>query len=157
MKQKRERQTALLKLIRKRRLKSQEEIVRTLNSRGFSATQTSVSRDLRELGVVKAGGRYALPSEAGPADSTSVIDGHTNELIVSAEPIGANLVVVRTVIGAANTVAVGLDRLDSPDIVGTIAGDDTIFVAARSRISQGRIVTAVNQMVAAARTGGPPL
>ena len=148
MKRKRERQAALLKLIRRRRLKSQEEIVRMLNSKGFAAGQASVSRDLRELGVVKVGGRYTLPDRAGPA---AAANGHGNELIVSAEPVGANLVVIRTVIGAANTIAVGLDRLESSDIVGTVAGDDTIFVAVRSRTGQGRVVTAVNQMVAAGR------
>jgi transcriptional regulator of arginine metabolism len=59
---------------------------------------------------------------------------------MSVEPVGANLVVIKTPVGSANVVAVDLDRKELPDIAGTVAGDDTIFVAVRSRAAQGRVM-----------------
>lgn len=133
------RQAALLRLVRKERIASQDEFVRRMNEAGFAVNQASVSRDLRELGVVKLRGRYVLPaalSAAPPGGSGSP----ANALITEAVPVGANLVVVRTVIGAASAVAARLDRRNLGDVAGSLAGDDTIFVAVRSRAAQGRVL-----------------
>ena len=136
---KRRRQAALLRLIRTRVVADQAALVRMLQQRGFSATQASVSRDLRELGMVKAAGRY-VPATGIPAAPPPPAEPPQMELIISAQPVGANLIVVRTPPGAASTVAVRLDRSGSPDIVGTLAGDDTIFIAVRSRSHQGAVL-----------------
>ena len=72
------------------------------------------------------------------------LEARDNELIIATEPIGANLIVVRTASGSANAVAIDLDRRGLSDIAGTVAGDDTIFVAVRSRAAQGRVVAFLN-------------
>lgn len=126
-------------MVRKERIASQDEFVSRLNQAGFAVNQASVSRDLRELGVVKLRGRYVLPA-ALPAIPTTGASSAANALIIEATPVGANLVVVRTVVGAASAVAARLDRRNLGDVAGTLAGDDTIFVAVRSRAAQGRVL-----------------
>ena len=121
---KQERQVAIKKLVRERDIANQAELVDQLDKAGIAGTQASVSRDIRELGLIKVEGRYRMPGRKVAADS-----GGTGELITDLVPVGANLVIIRTVIGAASAVAVELDRLELDDIAGTIAGDDTIFVA----------------------------
>lgn len=135
MSSKQQRHAALLQCLRRRPVASQQELVDLLEKHGFHATQASISRDLRELGLVKLDGRYlpvAQLASAAPSDE--------NELINDANPVGANLIVVKTPIGAAGAVAVELDRLGLSEIAGTIAGDDTVFIAVRSRAAQGRVL-----------------
>jgi transcriptional regulator of arginine metabolism len=140
MSDKRTRQTALLDLTRDRSVATQEEMVALLRERGFLSTQSSISRDVRELGLVRINGRY-VPAAAATADeSAKRLPDYDNELIMYVEPVGANLIVVKTPPGSASPVAIDMDRLGSPDIVGTVAGDDTVFVAVRSRAAQGRVV-----------------
>ena len=130
------RQAALLALLRDQAIARQDELVRALAGRGHAATQSSVSRDLRELGVVKVGGRYVAPAHAGeaaPIASTpgSAIEGLLDTLhyVRDVRTAGAHLTLVITAVGAAQTVAIVLDRCAWPEVVGTLAGDDTIFVA----------------------------
>ena len=144
MSEKARRQTALLDVIARGKLSSQTEISQLLSKAGFSANQASVSRDLRELGVVKLDGRYVSSERLRIADEPAP-DGFDSELITSVNPVGANLIVIRTIVGSANTVAVALDAAEMPDIVGTIAGDDTIFVALRSRSAQGAVLAMLNR------------
>lgn len=137
---KQKRQSELLRLVRQRRLTDQQQIVRLMRSRGYDVTQASISRDVRELGLVKADGRYVQLSEIGQNRTAGDLSARIDGLITSVEPAGANLVVVRTATGAASAVAVALDEHRLPDTIGTIAGDDTIFIAVRSRNAQGRVV-----------------
>lgn len=134
---KRTRQTALQRIMRSHAVSRQEDLVRLLEQQGFQATQASVSRDLRELGLVKLDGRYRRLEDLARV-AAARREAPKNELVIDMQPVGANLIVLRTTNGAASTVAVEIDRLRSDDIVGTLAGDDTIFVAVRSRSSQGR-------------------
>jgi transcriptional regulator of arginine metabolism len=138
------RQTTLLRLIRSQPVKNQEQVVALMRREGLSVTQASVSRDIREMGLVKLGGRY-VSAEKALAEPA----GHTRlelevGLIAGIEPVGANLVVVKTRVGAANSVAALLDRELAEITAGTIAGDDTLFVAVRSRSDQGRVVAQLN-------------
>jgi transcriptional regulator of arginine metabolism len=129
-----ERQGAVLRLVRERDLSTQAEVAEALHELGIEAVQATVSRDIAQLGLVKvrnAEGRlvYALPG----ADDLSRLSGLTAALrryAVSLEPTG-NLVVLKTAPGHANALARAFDEADLPDVAGTIAGDDTIFVAAR--------------------------
>jgi transcriptional regulator of arginine metabolism len=138
------RQTELIALLRDRRIARQDELVSALAERGHFATQSSVSRDLRELGVVKVRGRYIAPGPstvvAHPAEAVVVADAGSSEAptdllldtlhyVRDTRTAGPNLTLVMTAIGAAQTVAIALDRCGWPEIVGTLAGDDTIFVA----------------------------
>jgi len=135
---KRNRQERLLQLVRERPIASQAELVASLTVMGVGATQASVSRDLRELGIVKLNGRYAETRSSGLEGAGAAEDARF-DLINKAEPVGANLVVIRTHTGCANSVAAALDERELPEAVGTLAGDDTIFIAVRSRNDQGKL------------------
>ena len=118
------RQGQILKLIRGKRIGTQEELAQELKTLGIAATQVTLSRDIRDLRLVKTreGYQEMAPEEKGPAFP-----------LVAAEFVldvrsAQNLVVLKTAPGHANSVAVALDREGWPEIVGTIAGDDTILV-----------------------------
>jgi transcriptional regulator of arginine metabolism len=124
----------------------QEDLVRLLGKAGFPATQSSVSRDLRELGVAKRGDRYVLPDDAAP-----VVDDFAAvaRFVRSIRPAGPNLAVIRTTAGAAQSVAIVLDRADWPEVVGTLSGDDTIFVATAGAAPQRRLLARLHDKLRA--------
>lgn len=122
-------------LIRAGGLASQDELVARLRDQGFAVTQATVSRDLDQLGAVKirTGGAvsYALPESLGDSDwAGRRLSALIAEWAHAIEPAG-NLVVVRTPPGLAHVIGVALDQAELPDVVGTISGDDTIFIATR--------------------------
>jgi transcriptional regulator of arginine metabolism len=120
------RRTVLAKIIREQVVGRQTELVALLRKLGVVATQSSVSRDLRELGVAKLGDRYVLPAASTQAKS----DFSTLKQFVSARlTAGNNLTVLKTTIGSAQSVAVAIDSAQWPEVIGTISGDDTIFIA----------------------------
>jgi transcriptional regulator of arginine metabolism len=133
-----ERQGAILRLVQGRELSTQAEVAKALRAEGIDAVQATVSRDIAQLGLVKvrnAEGRlvYALPG----SDDLSRLSGLTAALrrwTVSLDATG-NLVVLKTPPGHANALARALDEAALPDVAGTVAGDDTIFVAAREGVS----------------------
>jgi transcriptional regulator of arginine metabolism len=124
---------------------TQQSLVEELGRRGFSATQSSVSRDLRELGAVKTARGYEMPGEDAQT-------GHELEAVAafirSVRPAGPHLLVILTAIGAAQRVALELDRLDWPEIVGNIGGDDTVFVATDSANHQKILSAKINRVIA---------
>ena len=123
---KRERQQKILDLIRAKPIGTQEDLRALLEHTGVPATQSSVSRDLEELGVVKHHGHYTLPrTNGGPVRG-----------LVSLDQAGDSLVIARTIPGLASAVAVEIDAAAIPQIVGTIAGEDTIFIAVRDAKAQ---------------------
>jgi transcriptional regulator of arginine metabolism len=120
------RRMVLAKIIREQVVGRQTELVALLRKLGVVATQSSVSRDLRELGVAKLGDRYVLPAASTQAKS----DFSTLKQFVSARlTAGNNLTVLKTTIGSAQSVAVAIDSAQWPEVIGTISGDDTIFIA----------------------------
>lgn len=126
------RQARILALIENRPVRNQAELGSLLLGEGFVATQASISRDLEELGVAKKNGRYVRP----PQPAGLSVFGN-----VSAELAGENLIVVHCSAGMASAVAVKIDSLQIDGVIGTIAGDDTIFVAVPN-IAKGKVVTA---------------
>jgi len=128
------RQRAIADLIRGNTLSSQEELADRLGSLGFAVTQATISRDLEQLGAVKVrrAGQlaYALPDRASAGFSPRVASVF-RDWVRSVEP-AANLVVIKTPPGSAHLVGVALDNSQIDGIVGTICGDDTIFIACRS-------------------------
>jgi transcriptional regulator of arginine metabolism len=120
MMEKERRLQKILSVIRAKPVGTQGELTRLLEGAGFAVTQSSVSRDIAELGVVKRRGRYVVPAAA---------DGAKARGLLSLQAAGAALVVARCEPGLASAVAVEIDRASIPEIVGTIAGEDTIFVA----------------------------
>jgi transcriptional regulator of arginine metabolism len=127
------RQRAMADLIRTHALASQEELAERLSALGYAVTQATISRDLEQIGAVKVrrGGQlsYALPDETRvPPSRLATVFG---DWVRSVESAG-NLVVIKTPPGSAHLVGVVLDQSELPEIVGTICGDDTIFVACRA-------------------------
>lgn len=125
--QKEQRQKKILSLIRARRIGTQEELKEHLERSGVPATQSSVSRDLVELGIVKHNGHYTVPKAATGAASRGLL-----ELLTA----GDALVIARCEPGLASAVAVEIDRAGITEIVGTLAGEDTVFIAVAERRSQ---------------------
>jgi transcriptional regulator of arginine metabolism len=130
---KKERQQKILSLIRAKPIGTQEDLRALLERTGVPATQSSVSRDLEELGVVKHHGHYTLPQTNGAA-----VRG-----LLSLDQAGDTLVIARTIPGLASAVAVEIDAAAIPEIVGTIAGEDTIFIAVRDAKQQRVAVKAI--------------
>lgn len=128
---KEKRQQKLLSLIRARPVSTQGELATHLERAGFAATQSSISRDLEELGIVKRRGRYVVPQAT---------DGHSGRGLLSLDVAGDALVVARCEPGLASAVAVEIDGAGIKEIVGTLAGEDTIFVAVGERKAQRAVI-----------------
>ena len=120
------RQKRILSLIRAKPIGTQEELRALLEKAGVPTTQSSVSRDLEELGVIKHHGHYTVPQA----------NGGTARGLLSLDFAGDTLIVARTEPGLASAVAVEIDRAAIAEIVGTIAGEDTIFIAVNDVKSQ---------------------
>jgi transcriptional regulator of arginine metabolism len=125
---------------------TQQSLVDALISRGFVATQSSVSRDLRDLGAIKTARGYELPGVEGGANEIVEVSG----LLRDMQAAGPNLVVIKTAIGAAQRVGLALDRSGRPEMVGSIAGDDTVFVATRNAAGQRNLVAKIDRAQARA-------
>ena len=133
-----ERRQAIVRILRDGHVRRQEDLARLLKTAGFEVAQSSVSRDLRDLGVLKASGRYVLPP-----DEVSRANGDfamLAQFVRGLRRAGASLTVVRTTIGAAQSVAVAIDRAEWPEVAGTISGDDTIFIATANARAQDALV-----------------
>jgi transcriptional regulator of arginine metabolism len=128
------RQALLLELIDREPLHSQEQLRRRLHQRGFDATQATISRDIKDLGLVKRAGdgAYQRPGAetSNPETALAALERAAAEFLRRVDRV-QQLVVVRTGVGQAQPLALALDRAQLDDVVGTIAGDDTILVIAR--------------------------
>jgi transcriptional regulator of arginine metabolism len=133
-----ERRTAILRILRGSPVRKQDELVRLLRREGHDVTQSSISRDLRDLGVLKASGRY-LPPTAESGRTHGDFDT-LRQFVRSVATAGASLTVLRTTIGAAQSVAAAIDKAEWPEVVGTISGDDTIFLATDTGRAQAQVV-----------------
>ncbi|WP_343344301.1 arginine repressor [Sphingomicrobium sp. XHP0239] len=134
-----DRRHALARMLRQGDASSQEDLVAALSDAGHPTTQATVSRDLDAIGAVKGRreGRtvYLLPDQLGQLDARSEeLDRIVAEWVVQAEATGF-MVVVRSRPGSAHIVGAAIDAADLPEVAGTIAGDDTLFIAVRDRHS----------------------
>ena len=144
----RQRQLKILELISGYVIRTQEELADALAREGWDVTQSSVSRDIAALRLVKIDGAYQRPMPAaGPTSNPD--EQRIAEGVLTIEPAGDVLVVLHTPPGEANRVGVALDRLAWPDLLGTIAGDDTIFLAMRHRAAQQRVVHRLRRLTSA--------
>ncbi|HEX3530409.1 MAG TPA: arginine repressor [Thermoanaerobaculia bacterium] len=141
-----QRRQAIVQLLREVSPASQGEIGDLLKERGFAATQSSISRDLRDLGVWRRGGRYVLPADAAADDEAAELE-EVAVFLRGAQAAGPHLIVVRTVVGAAQTVAVAIDGAGWEEAVGTIAGDDTIFIATADPAGQAATLRRLEQLL----------
>jgi transcriptional regulator of arginine metabolism len=133
-----ERRNAIVRILRDGVVRKQGDLVRLLKKEGYDVTQSSISRDLRDLGVLKASDGYVLPSEdvtRTHGDFDSLI-----QFVREVKTAGPCLTVLKTTIGAAQSVAVAIDKAEWPEVVGTISGDDTIFIATDSSRTQSKLL-----------------
>ena len=132
---KNERQSLILEIIRENDIETQKELTDALRARGVVSTQATLSRDIKELRLIKeaAGGRYryALPNNPQRGDREERLRKIFRECLLSCET-AQNLVVLHTLPGLANGAASALDSMHLPHLVGTIAGDDTAFLAMKT-------------------------
>ena len=146
---KQQRQQTLLRLVNEKRLATQQDVVRALRSAGYAATQATVSRDIVELGLVKVARDgthvYAPPVVVPASGGIERLRRFCDEYPVQGAVAG-NIVVLRTPPGTANALAIALDTSGFPDVIGTIAGDDTVFIAARDPARARSINRRLNEM-----------
>ena len=144
------RQNKIIELISGREVETQDDLVRLLQQAGFQVTQATISRDIKELHLIKIQTdtgiyKYAV-NEKKDASDMNVLLRIFKDTELSIESAG-NIIVVKTLTGSANAAAEVVDGLHLPEVVGTIAGDNTIFVAIRSADAAASIVTRFRQML----------
>ena len=146
---KRERQNAILELIGTREIGSQEDLRQLLHKKGWDVTQSTLSRDLRDLRVARIptgnGLRYVAGESAGDDASRAPLAAIMPQLFLKLDGVG-HLIVLRTVIGGAQPIASALDAEASNDILGTIGGDDTILLICRSEQARERVARRLTQL-----------
>jgi transcriptional regulator of arginine metabolism len=138
------RQREILAVLHRSPVASQRDLVELLRRQGIAATQSSVSRDLRDLGVARVGGRYLAPAEPEQGDSGL---GSLAAFLRAVKTAGAHLTVVLTTVGAAQSIGLAIDRAAWPEVVGTISGDDTVFVATAGADDQARLLHRLGRFV----------
>lgn len=137
------RQQQIRYILEQRPIRTQHELAAALREHGFRATQATVSRDVAELGLVKLG-RDGIPAYAVPVRAEEEVSGEDrlhkllHDLPIEVREAGL-LLVVKAVPGSAHAIAAALDRARWPEVVGSIAGDDTVFIAFADRASLQRI------------------
>jgi transcriptional regulator of arginine metabolism len=154
MTQQRRRRDVIVRLLRARRIGTQEELLDALRAAGIEATQATLSRDLAQLGARRVsrpegGTVYELPDGAGGGDGLGTLRG-----LVSEVASNASLVVIRTHPGSAPAIARAIDLAELPDVLGTIAGDDTIFVAPAGALRPRRLAARLGELLGAPVVSG---
>jgi len=145
-----ERHAQILEILRQNRVTSQEALRELLRARGVDATQATLSRDIRELRLVKVPaadgtGHYSLPDEW---ESTPPLESLLPTLFLSADGVD-HMLVIHTMKGGAQTVAAAIDWEEWPEVVGTLAGDDTILIVLRDPAALPRLKARVEEMAGA--------
>lgn len=145
---KNKRQQIVLDIISKTEVNTQEELLTILAEKGLAVTQATVSRDIKDLGLIKTAGlvkkyRYVLPDEARAGGKAAEQFRHAVKCVLKA----MNTVVIKTISGNGNAVAALIDNMNIEWIVGTIAGDDTIFAVAKNEEDADKIVTELTALL----------
>jgi transcriptional regulator of arginine metabolism len=128
---KKARQGKILDVTRNQQVRSQEELSSILRQDGIGVTQATLSRDIRELGLVKMRGGYRIPEEGHPGLPEEMLRRAFKQFVLRTD-VSGNIVMIKTSPGNAHSVGVVLDATQWPGMLGTVAGDDTIFVLLRS-------------------------
>ena len=146
-----ERQEVIRNILNEQEIQTQEELAEALRKRGFSVTQATVSRDIREMRLIKlsrSNGGYQYGIQEGNTDigSNERMIRMLRECMLSVESSG-QMIVIKTLSGSANTAAEALDSMDMPDILGSIAGDNTIFLVARAEEKASMITERIRNLM----------
>ena len=146
------RQAAILEIISNNEIKTQEELSAHLRQRGYNTTQATISRDIKELRLIKVashsgGYQYSTPDQSGSVTHMTRLKNIVRECVVKVDQ-AQNLVVLKTLVGMANAAAAAIDAMKVKDIVGTLAGDDNILVILRTTEEAQRFCEMVAEMLA---------
>jgi len=126
----------IIRLIKECRIETQDDLQKHLAKHGFKVTQSSLSRDIADVGLVKQQGAYVLPPRGMQGALT----------ITSIQSAGSSMLVVKTLVGMAAAVGITIDNNKLPHVVGTVAGDDTVFVATSSGSSHETLKRAIGKL-----------
>lgn len=144
------RHLAIRDILSSERISTQEELCEELKNRGYDITQATVSRDIKELSLIKLpdakGYRYAWPDARSPKSSSVRIKRVFQDSVVHYD-FSENIVVIKTIPGAAQSIASLIDSLENAHILGTVAGDDTIFLVAKTKGAVAQIMEYFKQLV----------
>jgi transcriptional regulator of arginine metabolism len=145
-----DRHALIRELVRRHAVGSQEELRQLLLKRGADVTQSTLSRDLRELRLARIPGpdgavRYAVPDAPQDDSRTPALEGLLPQLFVSVDGV-SELILLRTLPGGAQAIAEAVDNREWPELLGTIAGDDTILMICRSARAREKLVRRIRQM-----------
>ncbi|MDI6813403.1 MAG: arginine repressor [Desulfitobacteriaceae bacterium] len=145
------RQIKIQELIGKEVIRTQEELAERLREEGFDVTQATVSRDIKELGLIKVPShgeeyRYALSTESHPANFLERLKRLFRETVVSVND-SENLVLIRTIPGHAHALASLIDGSDWDDMIGTVAGDDTILLVVKPKEATVEVLARINSLM----------
>ena len=143
---KQQRHTAIRELLVKATVSSQDELRRKLANRGFHVTQATLSRDIHELHLSKGPAGYSLPSGEGDEDSLPGIREVLQSFGLEVRQ-ALNLLVLVTTTGSAQPIAAGIDYEDWPEVIGTIAGDDTVLIICPDEKLAGLVKTRVEEYI----------
>ncbi len=147
---KNERQECMLRLVRAREISTQEDLARELENEGWQVTQATVSRDIKDLGIIKVtlptgGTKYSVLDRTGDVAPGRLLSVFAHSVLSS--QVAMNLVVVKTLPGMANAAASALDSIHLTGVVGSIAGDDTVFIATPSEDEALAINSTIRDMI----------
>ncbi len=141
------RQGAILEALRQGPIANQEDLQRALRKRGFKVGQATLSRDIRDLNLSKMATGYALPQSEGAGGlALPPVQRLVREFVLDVRP-AQNLLVVKTIIGSAQPVAAALDEQEWEELVGTIAGDDTILIVCPNKDAARKIAVRIEEML----------
>ena len=151
-----DRERRIREILGRQPIETQEDLVEALHRQGLEVTQATVSRDIKRLGLVKVpsgDGRshYVAPERPSPGDALRRLQHAVGEYVLSADS-GEDLLVIHTLAGRANAVAAAIDEMQWEDVVGTVAGDDTILVVPRHRGVRDRLLARFRRLM----EGKPP-
>ena len=147
MASKKVRQDRILRIVRKCTVPSQEELSSVLRGEGIEVTQSTLSRDIRELGLVKARGLYQPADESKSAPQAGSLRRAFEQFVIRTG-LSGNMLMVRTSPGNAHSVGVVIDAAQWPEVLGTVAGDDTIFVLLRRGHMGKRVLKRIRELSA---------
>jgi transcriptional regulator of arginine metabolism len=140
------RHNRITELISNEPIYTQEELRRRLTQGGIHVNQATLSRDLRELGLVKTVNGYALPATEDAGSPMPSLERLLTEFVIDVRE-AENLLVLKTTTGSAQPVAAALDSSDWPEVVGTIAGDDTILIVTKSKQVCQKLANRVREII----------
>ena len=148
MRNKQMRQTRIRELLYQRAIDTHEKLAEVLQQQGIEVSQSTLSKDLREIGVVRVpqadgGFRYTLPEAGSTLRDLHILERELQDFLVQAEQV-INMVLVRTASGHAQSVCEAIDRIGWAEVAGTLAGENTIFIVTRSEQDASKLVDKIN-------------